>query len=168
MTARESSLFWILAGVTGLYLLSRTSKGAEIVQDTISAVSGPRGIRNNNPGNIRHAAGTAWQGASSDQTDPAFVQFTAPEWGIRAMAKILARYASRGIVTISSIVSTWAPVSENDTASYIENVAKFVGIPANKPVAPNELPLLIAAMIKHENGTQPYSIDLIKRGISLA
>lgn len=138
------------------------------MQDTVEKLTGPRGIRNNNPGNIRHASGTTWQGASATQTDPAFVQFISPAWGIRAMAKVLRSYANRGIVTIAGIISTWAPTSENDTASYIAAVEKAVGVSRSKPLDPEDLPLLIAAIIKHENGSQPYTIQQIREGISLA
>ena len=40
----------------------------------------PRGIRNNNPGNIRH--GNDWQGISKEQPDPAFCTFVSPEYGL--------------------------------------------------------------------------------------
>lgn len=130
--------------------------------------SSARGIRNNNPGNIRHAKGTQWQGASAEQTDPAFVQFIAPEWGIRAMAKILRNYASRGIVTVSGIISTWAPATENDTASYIAAVSNSLGVAPGKPLTSEDYAPLIAAIIKHENGTQPYPFELIKKGVALA
>ena len=39
----------------------------------------PRGIRNHNPGNIRH--GDKWQGLSAEQTDSSFCVFDAPEYG---------------------------------------------------------------------------------------
>ena len=39
-----------------------------------------RGIRNNNPLNIRHSA-DRWQGARMKQTDPSFVQFKTMAYG---------------------------------------------------------------------------------------
>ena len=39
-----------------------------------------RGIRNNNPLNIRHSA-DKWQGASETQTDKSFVQFKSMAYG---------------------------------------------------------------------------------------
>lgn len=166
MTAREKTLLAFAGGTFLLWLLSKTEKGQTIMQDTFQKVA--RGIRNHNPGNIRHARGTIWQGAAAEQNDPAFVSFIDPKWGIRAMAKILKSYASRGIVTIRGIASTWAPSNENDTEAYIKALSKFVGIPDNKPVSPVELPLLIAGMIRQENGTQPYPMEKIREGISLA
>ena len=50
-----------------------------------------RGIRNNNPGNIRHG-GSKWQGMSETQTDDEYIQFDDPVYGIRALAKLLKNY----------------------------------------------------------------------------
>ena len=51
----------------------------------------PRGLRNNNPLNIRHSA-SRWQGARVEQTDKAFVQFTSMKMGYRAAWRILETY----------------------------------------------------------------------------
>ena len=45
-----------------------------------------RGLRNNNPGNIRHGS-SQWQGMSAEQPDNAFIKFDDPVYGIRAIAK---------------------------------------------------------------------------------
>lgn len=129
--------------------------------------SGDRGFRNNNPGNIR--LGLPWQGLAPTQTDPAFCQFVAPQWGIRAMAKILLHYESEGYNTVSKIISHWAPPSENDTDAYIDSVAKQCGVLADAQInVLTYLPKLIPAIIMHENGSQPYSDDVIAFGILLA
>lgn len=131
------------------------------ISDTI------RGLRNNNPGNIR--LGQPWQGMAETQTDPAFVQFTSPEYGIRAMNKILDSYASRGIVSVQGIIQTWAPPSDNnDTASYVRAVALEIGVAPYDTVTPDKRPALIAAIIKHENGVQPYALATIQTGVSMA
>lgn len=131
-------------------------------------ISTVRGLRNNNPGNIE--LGEAWQGAvpASEQTDPRFVQFTTPEYGIRAMAKILSSYANRGLVTTRSIISAWAPPTENNTASYINSVASNIGISPDAPLSRAQWPGLIAAIIRHENGVQPYDSSTIARGVGMA
>ncbi len=93
------------------------------------AIQSPRGIRNFNPGNIRHAKGTRWQGMSANQNDSAFVQFTGPQWGIRAIARTLITYQDKhALRTIRQIISRWAPPSENNTESYIRQVAARVGV----------------------------------------
>lgn len=127
----------------------------------------PRGIRNNNPGNIRH--GADWRGMRAEQTDPAFVQFETPEYGIRALARVLRTYENRGLRTIRQIISRWAPPEENDTEAYIQAVAKAVGVTPNQPLETVvHLPKLIMAIIAHENGRMPYTDEQIARGIGMA
>ena len=52
----------------------------------------PRGIRNNNPGNIRHGANWLGLNPNGRNIDSAFCVFTAPVYGIRALAKVLVNY----------------------------------------------------------------------------
>lgn len=157
-----------LTGIA-LYLLA-TQSGKGISQQIATGIENmitPRGIRNNNPGNIR--LGTAnWQGQSTAQTDGSFIQFSDPVYGIRAIAKIISSYANRGITTVQDIINTWAPPTENDTAAYIDAVAGQMGIAPNEQVTAANKADLIAAIIQHENGQQPYSIDQIDSGIAMA
>ena len=129
-----------------------------------------RGIRNNNPGNIRH--GEKWEGLSDKQTDSSFCVFKTPEYGIRAMAKILLNYQKKyGLKTIKQIISRWAPPNENDTQSYIKSVSAAVGVLPDDEISLNNknvMMSLIKAIIKHENGEQPYSEEQILNGINLA
>jgi len=72
----------------------------------------PRGIRNNNPGNIEW--GERWQGLDElrPDRDPRFAQFISPEDGIRALAKTLQTYQKKhGISTIEGIISRLAPTN---------------------------------------------------------
>jgi len=138
----------------------------------VARPQGPRGIRNHNPGNIRRSA-DRWQGMSAQQTDAEYVQFDAPEWGLRALAKVLLNYqAMHRLQTLAQIVNRWAPASENNTSSYIAHVSALSGIPVDAVLSlrqnPEQLRALMAAMIQHENGAQPYSSDLIAHGIQLA
>lgn len=92
-----------------------------------------RGERNNNPGNIRH--GAKWQGLASTQTDKDFCQFISPEYGIRAIYKLIQTYQNKyGLNTIKSIIYRYAPPNENNTLGYIERVSKEIGIESNKPI----------------------------------
>lgn len=133
----------------------------------------PRGIRNNNPGNIRH--GDPWRGMADQQADSDFITFRAPEYGIRAMGKLLNNYQSlHGINTIAGIIERWAPEfndkgeRENDTQAYIASVSGQIGIAPDQPISVKDaLPLLVPAIIKHENGMQPYSADTIAAGLAL-
>lgn len=129
----------------------------------------PRGIRNNNPGNIRKT-GDKWAGLSAIQTDSDFFQFTAPEFGIRAMTRTLRNYQTRyGLETVAEIISRWAPSNENNTQAYIASVAGNLGVNPYEPINVNDvMPELLQAIIYHENGQQPYDIAIINEGITLA
>ena len=90
-----------------------------------------RGIRNNNPGNIRKNS-TKWQGLSEEQTDNAFFQFKEMKWGIRAMLKTLnTYYYKHDRKTIRQIIYRWAPPIENDTDLYVKVVSDRTHIDEN-------------------------------------
>jgi len=128
-----------------------------------------RGIRNNNPGNIRQGT-SRWQGMSATQPDSEYVTFDSPIYGIRAMAKLLTNYQTRyGLKTIREIITRWAPPVENITESYIANVSRIVGASPDQEidVAGSMVPL-VKAIITHENGQQPYTDEQINQGIALA
>lgn len=127
-----------------------------------------RGIRNNNPGNIRR--GEQWQGMSQAQTDPSFIQFTDPVYGIRAINKILKTYSSvHGLNTVAGIISRWAPTNENDTESYILSVAESLKVDQNEQITlGRHARMLTAAIIRHENGIQPYDVATIDQGVRMA
>lgn len=128
----------------------------------------PRGIRNNNPGNIRH--GDNWKGLADEQLDDAFATFVDVQHGIRAIGKILLTYERKyGLNTVAGIIDRWAPPSENDTASYIEHVAKRLGVDPHAPINVSEhLEDLITAIILHENGMNPYDPEVIMEGSHMA
>ena len=93
----------------------------------------PRGIRNNNPLNIR--IGNTWLGERQNPTDPAFEEFVTIEYGLRAAFCILRRYIRRyHKQTVPDIVSTWAPASENNTQRYIDIVCQRSGITPTQPI----------------------------------
>ena len=114
----------------------------------------PRGIRNNNPLNIR--VGNVWQGEVKKPTDSAFEQFISMKWGVRAAFVILRRYIKRyGHNTIRSIVSTWAPTNENNTNAYVDFVAKRTRLNPDMPIRFDDKATMVAivsAMIWQENG----------------
>lgn len=87
----------------------------------------PRGIRNNNPLNIR--IGNTWFGEVCNPTDKYFEQFSEMRYGVRAAFILLCRYIERyKLNNIAKICTRWAPKSENDTIKYIETVSKVSGI----------------------------------------
>ena len=82
----------------------------------------PRGLRNNNPLNIRRSHNN-WVGLRRVQTDPEFVQFETMRYGFRAAFKILhAYYHVYDLKTVREILTRWAPENENNTARYISTV----------------------------------------------
>lgn len=95
-------------------------------------VKTPRGIRNNNPLNIRK--GEAWRGLRKEQTDAAFCQFESMIYGLRAAHKLLRNYITgfdgrrKPCDTLDSIIRRWAPPSENATQKYIDYVSKETGL----------------------------------------
>lgn len=90
----------------------------------------PRGLRNNNPLNIRHNA-DLFQGEIKGN-DKLFKTFSSMPYGYRAAFVILATYLSRGDNTIEKIISRWAPPSENKTQTYISTVVKYSGVTADE------------------------------------
>lgn len=128
-----------------------------------------RGIRNNNPGNILFTD-DKWQGLAAEQTDPKFFIFTAPKWGIRAMARILTNYQDRhGLQTMREIINRWAPPSANDTAAYVRSVARQTGLDPDQPINVQvQMFPLVSAIIVHENGQNPFDSQVIGDGIALA
>ena len=130
----------------------------------------PRGIRTNNPGNIRHGAN--WHGLNPDggKIDPAFCVFTDSIYGIRALAKVLVNYKKiHGLNTVRQIISRYAPPNENQTTAYIQSVAKQLGVYPDTIIDIEErgvLTVFIKAVIRMENGIQPYSDETIQQGIN--
>lgn len=131
-----------------------------------------RGIRNNNPLNLREAPGdkTRWVGERATDDDPVFEEFETPEAGIRAAAVTLRTYRKRyGLRTLSQIIARWAPPNENDTAAYIRAVSEWSGIGEHDEVRdPDDFPRLLAAMIRMENGLNPYQLATIESGVAQA
>ena len=124
----------------------------------------PRGLRNNNPLNIRRSS-DKWQGLSASQEDKEFFQFLCAAYGWRAAFVILTKsyYAKRGINTIEGIISRWAPSNENNTEGYIRRVCECTGLDRRQILPPpSERPapwLMIGyAMAIVENGTKEIPV----------
>lgn len=122
-----------------------------------------RGLRNNNPGNIRNSK-TVWQGEITPSTDRSFKQFKSMAYGYRAMIKLLQNYSRlNGCHTLRTMISRWAPPSENDTRSYIFTVSKLTGIDPDKRINIDDrrtMCSLAAAMSRVENGVPTVMADV--------
>lgn len=130
----------------------------------------PRGIRNNNPGNIKKN-NVDWDGLSSEQTDDTFFTFTDAKWGIRALTKILLTYRHKyNLKNIYAIINRYAPDFENNTEAYQNFVSEKTGLGQLQEIEDSikgYLPV-VKAIILMENGEQPYSDEQIKEGMALA
>lgn len=131
-----------------------------------------RGLRNNNPGNIVYDPNVAWEGLATPPSDGKFAVFINPTYGIRALAVTLETYASKyGLNTVDGIINRWAPPTENDTEAYKKDVAAELGVTSSTPLnmtASGDLPNLVTAIIRHENGGSPYSAADVNSAIALA
>ncbi len=120
------------------------------------------GLRNNNPGNLRAAPNATGKNGG-------FSTFSSPQDGLAALSRQLQLYGDRGNNTLNGIIHTYAPRSENKTQSYIDAVSKQTGFNPSDRInlhSPEVLEKLIPAIIKHENGVQPYTRDEISKGIN--
>lgn len=130
-----------------------------------------RGIRNNNPGNIRHNKNVIWLGTADDQHDTEFVTFKSMEYGVRAIAKtLLTYYRKYHLQTVEGIINRWAPPNENNTRSYINFVAGRLNVEPNTPLNINDIEVmrgLVSGIINQENGTT-LNKDVVTQGINLA
>jgi hypothetical protein len=131
----------------------------------------PRGLRNNNPTNIRFNKANNWDGQTGKDSK-GFAKFESAHFGIRAGAKLLRNYQSiYNLNTIEDIINRWAPPVENDTGAYIEHVAKVLKTDKTAYLSlldDNKLIELLQVIIKHENGINPYSYEKINQAVQAA
>ncbi len=125
----------------------------------------PRGLRNNNPLNIRHGM-SHWVGMSATQTDSSFVQFKHVRYGYRAAFVLLNVYITRhSHNTLRKIIYRWAPPADgNDTASYLRQVLRHTELDADEPLhaqdASQMIPI-VCAMSYVENGRPARLNDVV-------
>ncbi len=122
-----------------------------------------RGLRNNNPGNIRRNS-DVFQGEKTS-SDKEFKQFKSMAYGYRAIFKILSNYyRNYKLDTIRKMIGRWAPENENNTKAYIKAVSDYAGIPADDPIYVNDreqMIRIVAGMSKVENGREADMSDVI-------
>jgi hypothetical protein len=114
----------------------------------------PRGIRNNNPLNIR--IGNCWLGEVREPNDPDFEQFISMVYGVRAGFVLLRRYIRHyHRTTIPQVIAAWAPSTENNTEAYIAAVCQMSKISRDETLDyfnQDQMYRLMDAMIFHECG----------------
>lgn len=160
-----------------LYMLSRTEKGQQVVDAAASAVgSAVRGIRNNNPGNVRESSldRTQWVGERASDDDPAFEEFTEMRYGVRASAIVFRNYQRLyGLRSVAAMIARWAPPNENDTPAYIAFVCKRIGVNESTPINLLDDEMCYAflrAVFRKECGLPAEAIPeaTVREGIALA
>jgi len=122
----------------------------------------PRGLRLNNPGNIRIST-TKWQGEIIPSADKSFKQFTSMSYGYRAMLKLIRNYRILyELDTIRKIVSRWAPPNENKTNAYINFVSKYTGYQPDTVISvyKREQMVIIAAAITLQENGHDYKVNM--------
>lgn len=128
--------------------------------------SQPRGLRNNNPGNIRISS-VNYQGEIKPSKDTAFKQFESMPYGYRAMFMLLYTYQKRhGLHTIRQIMGRYAPPNENHTDGYINRVAKDSGFDPDTRIdttTKSTMIPIVSAMSHVENGI-PAIMEYVEAG----
>jgi hypothetical protein len=128
-----------------------------------------RGLRNNNPGNLRISK-DKWQGLREVQEDKDFFQFKTIEYGYRALMRTLQNYRKRhNCITIGDFIKRWAPPVENNTNAYIISVCKDLQV--TREYVPDIMDkatmcAFAAAISKMENGV-PANMEDIEKGWNL-
>lgn len=129
----------------------------------------PRGLRNNNPGNIRKSS-ILWSGEIPNASDPEFCVFVSMPFGYRAIMKTLCTYRKKhGLKTIDEMIQRWAPASENNTAAYVRSVCRDLQVPSSFVIDIDDrdsMCALTAAITKQENGVDAVMED-VHRGWNL-
>lgn len=139
----------------------------------------PRGLRNNNPLNIRRSR-DKWLGLSPTQRDTAFFQFTSLVYGYRAAGKLLQNYQRlHELYNLNGLIARWAPASENNTKAYVARVARELSTQAGRIInGETHLDLIhnkellrktIIAMHIVENGLRPTAsqLEALDKGLSM-
>lgn len=128
-----------------------------------------RGLRNNNPGNIRITK-DKWQGLREKQTDKSFFQFISMPFGYRALIKTLQNYRKKwGCKTIADFIRRWAPENENNTSGYITRVCREMQVPSTyvPDVDDKETMCAFAAAISQVENAVPAVMEDIEKGWDL-
>nr|DAL52555.1 MAG TPA_asm: virion protein [Caudoviricetes sp.] len=123
----------------------------------------PRGLRNNNPGNIRRNS-DVFQGEINPSRDKEFKQFKNMAYGYRAMYKILSNYYNKyQLNTIRKMISRWAPENENNTAAYVSLVSSYSGVGPDDLISfdREQMIRIVAGMSRVENGIEAVMSDVI-------
>lgn len=129
----------------------------------------PRGLRDHNPGNLRHNPAIRWRNELEPDAD-GYCRFPTPADGLHALATDIHTKWARGLDAIAKIVPVYAPPTENRTAEYEKNVVSWTGWGLNERLdlsLPDNLALMVRAIVRQECGSVPYGVrDLLAAAVS--
>lgn len=124
----------------------------------------PRGLRNNNPLNIRINT-DKFVGEVQPSQDKAFKQFDTMAHGYRAAFRVIRTYINNyKCDTIRKIISRWAPATENNTLAYVMTVSSRSGISPDALISASnreEMIRIVAAMSYVENGVEADMVEVL-------
>ncbi|CAI0818517.1 lytic transglycosylase [Serratia proteamaculans] len=134
------------------------------------SASAPRGIRNNNPGNLNYVGQNG--AALENHATPRFARFNSAFEGFAALGKQIKAYYNgtskaagyQKLQSVEDIISRFAPASENNTQGYIDKLSKMLGVGRGESLNihdPQVLATLMNGITQIENGKNPYAPEMV-------
>lgn len=140
------------------------------IRGQFSGANEPRGIRNNNPGNLNYVG---QNGATLEEhATPRFARFNSAFEGFAALGKQIKAYYNgtskaagyQKLQSVEDIISRFAPASENNTQAYINKLSKMLGVGRGDSLNiqdPKVLATLMNGITQIENGKNPYAPEMV-------
>ncbi|HIE3985854.1 TPA: lytic transglycosylase [Serratia marcescens] len=147
------------------------------IRGQFSGANEPRGIRNNNPGNLNYVG---QNGAMlEDHATPRFARFNSAFEGFAALGKQIKAYYNgtskaagyQKLQSVEDIISRFAPASENNTQAYINKLSKMLGVGRGDSLNiqdPQVLATLMNGITQIENGKNPYAPEMVLKAAQSA
>ncbi|WP_440487518.1 lytic transglycosylase [Serratia ureilytica] len=147
------------------------------IRGQFSGGNEPRGIRNNNPGNLNYVG---QNGAMlEDHATPRFARFNSAFEGFSALGKQIKAYYNgtskaagyQKLQSVEDIISRFAPASENNTQAYINKLSKMLGVGRGDSLNiqdPQVLATLMNGITQIENGKNPYAPEMVLKAAQSA
>lgn len=129
-------------------------------------INGTRGVRNNNPLNIKYSKFNNWLGKIyNNKKDFDFEEFVDVIYGFRAGYKILITYRERyNAKTIEDIMYRFSPPNENNTEDIITKMEYKMGVKRDSYICLSSYPALLQNMALIESGYL-YPISIIEKSL---
>ncbi|MEE1121839.1 MAG: hypothetical protein UHT92_09200 [Prevotella sp.] len=136
----------------------------------MAATNIPRGIRNNNPANIKYAPQNKWQGQA--KPNQGFCTFITPIYGLRAAYRLIGSYYTRhNLRTVAQIISRWSPDGKTIEDNYAWYVARGCGILSDEEIDIGNEDFMVKFMkgiVKFENTQNPYDDKTYRKAYRLS